>query len=378
MQTYSKTLLCRYHYDPLDRLVDCTLSGQENLRRFYQNNRLATEINDTLKRSIMQHEDQLLAQQQRKTHSVETSLMATDQQRSVLNVLDTSATRSIAYTPYGHRPLASGLLSLLGFNGERPDPVTGHYLLGNGHRAFNPVLMRFNSPDSWSPFGKGGLNAYAYCVGDPVNRRDPRGHSWTLVRSNLNKIANMSKPAQPSNIIHVPRTGYLKNIHRIGEGAISFEDMYKGKKRLNFLAHGNKPSPNRSSGLKVNGKLWSAEYFYSAAKAQGIDFEQFDNVRVIACYSGSGGIHSFAANLSTLTKKQTKGYVGTIQTKVNTFNPVDQIEDYYKKFKSDADEFYNEDYPDISLTIHKHNPYDPIIEASDYFRYNFLSIRFQN
>jgi len=36
--------------------------------------------------------------------------------------------------------------------------------------------MRFNSPDSLSPFGDGGLNGYAYCVGDPVNRSDPTGH----------------------------------------------------------------------------------------------------------------------------------------------------------------------------------------------------------
>jgi RHS repeat-associated protein len=65
----------------------------------------------------------------------------------------------------------------MGFNGERPDLVTGHYLLGNGYRAFNPVLMRFNSPDSWSPFGKGGLNSYAYCGGDAVNRSDKSGHA---------------------------------------------------------------------------------------------------------------------------------------------------------------------------------------------------------
>lgn len=84
--------------------------------------------------------------------------------------------RPIIYSPYGHRAPENGLLSLLGFNGERPDPVTGHYLLGNGYRAFNPVLMRFNSPDSWSPFGKGGLNAYAYCLGDPMNQTDPTGH----------------------------------------------------------------------------------------------------------------------------------------------------------------------------------------------------------
>lgn len=52
----------------------------------------------------------------------------------------------------------------------------GHYVLGNGYRAYNPILMRFNSPDSWSPFGRGGLNAYVYCLDDPVNRQDPSGH----------------------------------------------------------------------------------------------------------------------------------------------------------------------------------------------------------
>nr|WP_240205832.1 hypothetical protein [Vibrio sp. CyArs1] len=26
------------------------------------------------------------------------------------------------------------------------------------------------------PFGKGGINSYAYCLGDPVNQRDPSGH----------------------------------------------------------------------------------------------------------------------------------------------------------------------------------------------------------
>ncbi|KOP59696.1 hypothetical protein OX90_10025 [Pseudomonas coronafaciens pv. porri] len=69
-------------------------------------------------------------------------------------------------------------MSMSGFNGELLDSITGHYLLGNGYRAYNPVLMRFNSPDSLSPFGKGGLNAYAYCGGDPVNRADPDGREF--------------------------------------------------------------------------------------------------------------------------------------------------------------------------------------------------------
>lgn len=115
------------------------------------------------------------------TQSRKTILLATDRQRSVLNALQANRPHPIAYAPYGHRSLENGLL---GFNGELPDPLTGHYHLGNGYRLFNTMLMRFNSPDSWAPFGKGGLNLYAYCGGDPVNRMDESGHSFaTLLKA---------------------------------------------------------------------------------------------------------------------------------------------------------------------------------------------------
>jgi RHS repeat-associated protein len=195
MPTKREALLCRYHYDPLDRLAACTLSEQASTQRFYQKSRLATEIQGSMQRSIFQHDDQLLAQQQHQGSTVKTTLLAIDQQRSVLNALDATQPHPLAYSPYGHRAPEGGLLSLLGFNGERPDPVTGHYALGNGYRAFNPVLMRFNSPDSLSPFGKGGLNAYAYCVGDPVNRVDPTGHIPILAKL-IDVLDNFKAPTK--------------------------------------------------------------------------------------------------------------------------------------------------------------------------------------
>jgi RHS repeat-associated protein len=203
MTSSRATVLCQYHYDPLDRLTGHALTDTTARQRFYCKSRLANEIQGTNWYSIFQQDEQLLAQRQGGGDALDTALLATDQQRSVLQTLKANQPQlPIAYSPYGHRPAAFGLLSLLGFNGEHQDPLTGHYLLGNGYRAFNPALMRFNSPDSLSPFGKGGLNAYGYCAGNPINRTDPTGHFWAkdFIQKILQSIPSTVSPSISSKI----------------------------------------------------------------------------------------------------------------------------------------------------------------------------------
>ncbi|WP_371924684.1 RHS repeat-associated core domain-containing protein [Pseudomonas sp. R5(2019)] len=115
------------------------------------------------------------------------------------------------YTPFGHRTALKGESASLGFNGEPVESATGYYLLGNGYRVFNPVLMRFHSPDGWSPFGSGGFNSYAYCSGDPVNHVDPTGHRRALPLprnlrplSGLDHLEPITTP-QPTRL--TPRAG---------------------------------------------------------------------------------------------------------------------------------------------------------------------------
>ncbi|WP_082432347.1 RHS repeat-associated core domain-containing protein [Pseudomonas sp. NBRC 111124] len=81
-----------------------------------------------------------------------------------------------SYSPYG--VMGAHPLTTLAFHGQRRDPLSGSYPLGNGYRHYSPTLMRFLSPDSLSPFDRGGINAYAYCGGDPVNRTDESGRFW--------------------------------------------------------------------------------------------------------------------------------------------------------------------------------------------------------
>ncbi|MFP3518610.1 RHS repeat-associated core domain-containing protein [Pseudomonas sp. SIMBA_077] len=178
-----------YQYDPLDRLA-----ASNSLHRFYNNTRIATEIEGTLKSCFFEtHSYPLAVQQQGVAHG--TTLLATDQHASVLNGVSPEGYQQMrAYLPFGYHTIGAALAGW-GFNGERPEPITGHYLLAQGYRAFNPVLMRFNSPDSWSPFGKGGINMYAYCT-DPINNSDPSGH-W--VKRFLRSINVMAPPEIKTN-----------------------------------------------------------------------------------------------------------------------------------------------------------------------------------
>jgi RHS repeat-associated protein len=104
-------------------------------------------------------------------------LLATDRHNTVLAGLAPSESGHMAYTAYGAQPRDEAQISHSGFNGQLREQGTGWYHLGNGHRIYNPALMRFHSPDALSPFGKGGLNPYTYCLGDPVNHVDPTGRT---------------------------------------------------------------------------------------------------------------------------------------------------------------------------------------------------------
>lgn len=99
-----------------------------------------------------------------------TYLLACDRQNSPI---DGVGFPGRSYTAYGARPSPIGPMT--GFCGQPRDARMDRYPLGNGHRRYSPVLMRFHEPDALSPFGEGGINAYAYCGADPVNRNDPTG-----------------------------------------------------------------------------------------------------------------------------------------------------------------------------------------------------------
>jgi RHS repeat-associated protein len=247
-----------------------------------------------------------------------TIILATNHHQSPLQLLTGEGATAMAFSPYGYNALGV-VAGTPRFNGERLDPVTGHYPLGNGYRTYNPVLGRFNSPDTLSPFGPGGLNAYSYCVGDPVNRTDPSGH--IAIGKPLGRLFVPRAPkvagAKPPKV--------LTQFDKIGEGAMIFTDTYKGKPRLNVFAHGEYDKQRGMGIIMIDGQARDPMWLAETLEERGIDFSTFSNARIVACHSANEGDVSFASYFSRYSGLPAKGYEGINSNKTYWHKIRDEI-----------------------------------------------------
>ncbi|ECE0486497.1 RHS repeat-associated core domain-containing protein [Salmonella enterica subsp. enterica] len=327
-------------------------------------------------------------------------LTGNDWHGSPLRTLSRGSNTLLSWSPYGATaPRSGSALPLPGFNGERQDPYSGVSHLGNGYRAYSPALRRFTCPDSESPFGVGGINAYAYCNADPVNQTDPSGHgpvtwllrmairagvriglsealadgmattlatagkietglelassaatgiaSTSLAGSNPQRAAKLgwasmglglagglddaialgarvrreisglsdklSRTASFSAGQSVRLGGNMKKIDMLFNGVYTFEDTYKGGRRLNIVSHG--AFLDGTSYLYTKGR--GGEQFIHAEEIAGVlssrySLDDYNSLRVLACHSAEGGENAFGAVLHRLTGKEVKAFKGTL------------------------------------------------------------------
>lgn len=259
------------------------------MRFFYQGIHQHTCIDGSITRAVLRHGEQLLALQQTGLLP-RTSLIPTD----VANSVSEHESRSIAYSPYGHAELPS---LNFGFKGERRDTVTGHYHLGNGYRAYNPVLMRFHSPDRDSPFDRGGLNPYVFVMNDPVNLRDPSGHG----------------PIGPGKIAFTYE-GWAARVKDLAVFWTSDLSSPTGL-ALNIYGHGTVGKIQISPG-----KLMSGTAMLDMVGTElGIDVSGH-SVHMISCHSATrpiGGGLSMIEQVMSRTQSSVTGYQGPVHVREN-------------------------------------------------------------
>ncbi|PON25330.1 hypothetical protein TGAM01_v205624 [Trichoderma gamsii] len=192
-------VLSQYYYDASGKLV-CQKAGLLNTYLHYRGNSLVAITSGDQKISFLSDGKTCWGQiTTKKIGSSQIRLWATDSHQSILAWFDTRKSNSIKqqqYMPYGY-----GTSDSVGFNGQWKDPITGWYHLGNGCRVYNPVLMRFHSPDQRSPFLPGEINPYAYCLNDPVNHVNLTGHSGIFGTDDSGRINSfLSQPLGPLQV----------------------------------------------------------------------------------------------------------------------------------------------------------------------------------
>ncbi|WP_369986836.1 RHS repeat-associated core domain-containing protein [Pseudomonas xanthosomatis] len=237
---------------------------------------------------LFNHERQCLAVHH--TAAPQVKLSAVDKMNTPALYMTAKVRLALVACVYGYIEVAHDLPS--GFNGERLDPVSGFYGMGHGYRWYSPVLRRFLSTDSISPFGRGGINSYAYAGGDPVNRFDPDGHGpeQYLWLKNLSPI----------------------NIRGGSNGFYSQSpNVAMQKKALFIVGHG---APGN---IELNGQVYDALGLTTYAEGLGIDFKDYRLINILSCHSGTsiakeGG--SLAQGLANLTKLDVFGYDGATRT----------------------------------------------------------------
>ncbi|MNJ41332.1 tRNA nuclease WapA precursor [compost metagenome] len=166
---------CDYGYDPSGNLSDRILDGSLT-RSFFSAGQVTHEQSgDEVLQPISDGGGLIALNSITAGVRQRTTLLGCDAQGSVRLEADDSV-RSRHYSTHGaeQEEAANGPY---GYTGERREPLSGWYIPA-GYRPYDPIIMGFISPDSESPFGRGGINPYAYCAGDPVNRIDPDGHAW--------------------------------------------------------------------------------------------------------------------------------------------------------------------------------------------------------
>ncbi|PAK93981.1 hypothetical protein B8X02_04040 [Stenotrophomonas rhizophila] len=228
----------------------------------------------------------------------------------------------------------------LGYNGQLHEPGAAWQFLGNGYRIYNPVLMRFHSPDSLSPFGKGGINPYSYVIGDPVNNADPSGHmllpiagllaAGTIAMVGTAIVAGL-KGQKPSAMLlgvlagalaigtagtlgmHAMRSARLARASRVqvpyktlGPGEVM---VWRGPKFDTVRIHGD-PATSEWGGRILNG----VELAHTV-KAAGTGRLRQKDIHLQSCYGAVGGKASQGQVLADTLGVEVTAHLGRVNSK---------------------------------------------------------------
>lgn len=211
-------------------------------RFFYQNRNLITITGSRDFQRFIWGQGAVLASQNLQVAAC--SLLASDRSSSVLVTATQDDLMPQRYTVSGFPQLeirdTAGTIAFMGYYW---DSVLGAYAPGRGHRYYKPTLMRFMTADDLSPFAEGGVNAYAYCQGDPVNYIDPDGAMRHRVAQKplMKPSSNATRPVSPRSSTPPSPLDLASNLS--ADDLLLPDDFYDVIASINGPQQGRAPGP---------------------------------------------------------------------------------------------------------------------------------------
>ena len=129
-------------------------------------------------------------------------------------------------------------------------------------RFYNPILLRFITPDSIEYLDSSsiiGLNLYAYCGNDPINMKDEEGNSCifaiALIVVGICFIVSTTF-AIDNTFIHPADKDYYKDDDSVLKGELDGDTLSNGKS-FKYSIIGNKSNPNKTELKILNSSTYS-------------------------------------------------------------------------------------------------------------------------
>lgn len=195
---------------------------------------------------------------------------------------------------------------------KRADIAEGSYQVGASSERIKTTAIRDEKTGDWFHYDAAKDRAY----GQKINNFSVQAPSPVST--------NASAPSSPPNRIDQSlgadnrlKVNPMKDLRMIANEIHTYVDNYKNLDRLNIVAHGRPRGfvdkvLARGTEVVIDNKLYSAKELISLLQAKGVNPSNYNNIRLLICYSGEGGSHSFGRLLQQEIRRPVKAFEGEV------------------------------------------------------------------
>lgn len=195
---------------------------------------------------------------------------------------------------------------------KRADVAEGTYQVGASAERIKATAIRDKKTGDWFHYDAAKDRAYGKAINNfSAQAPSPVSNSPSAAASPPNRL---DQSLGADNLIKV---NPMKDLRMIANEIHTFVDEYKKLDRLNIVAHGRPRGfvdkvLARGTEIVIDNKPYSAKELLSLLRSKGVNPSNYNNIRLLVCYSGEGGSRSFGRLLQRELRRPVKAFEGEV------------------------------------------------------------------